>query len=80
MAKYEYMVRTDKAVPWLIRFGDAGAEAFHFPGKWEPAPHLNSIRYGQGAFMDYDDISEQEAMKYQTQIQGHYDKMKAKGG
>lgn len=68
MARYSYSVRTDLGFPILARFGDRGAETLKRDGTWEEAPHLNSIRSGGGLFMEYDDISEEEAREYMRKI------------
>lgn len=79
--KYEYMVRVwDDGHRSLIRFGDFDAEAYAYPGKWENVPSLNEIRNGKGSFMDYDDVSEKEAMEILREIQLRYDKKKSEEG
>lgn len=77
--EFRYMVCNETENPRLIRFGNKNAEMFAFPGKWEEVPHLNAIRYGGGAFMDYDDISEKEAAEYMKKIKERYDKIAEKG-
>jgi len=78
-AKYQYMARLDRPVPWLIRFGPNGAEAFNYPGVWEKRDHLNDIRYGHGAFMDYDDVTEEEAMEILKKNKEKFDQLSKKG-
>lgn len=60
--KYSYMVNRDTEPISLIRLGDKTAEVFTANGKWIESPRLNEIRYGKGPFMEYDDVSEAEAM------------------
>ena len=61
--KYLYMVNRDRTPVTLIRLGAFTAEIFTANGEWIDSPYLNDIRYGYGPFMDYDDISEEEAME-----------------
>lgn len=76
--RYAYMVCRDGKIPTLIRLGSfAGMEAdlYAFPGVWKDTPHLNDIRVGKGCFMDYDDVSDEEAEEIRLQIQAEYDRM-----
>ena len=59
--EFEYMVNSDTGT--LIRLGDCGVAEFFTLGGWVSSPRLNDIRYGFGAFMEYDDISEEKAME-----------------
>lgn len=75
--KYSYMVRRNVYPPILIRLGDMRdmtAEKFVYPGVWEDTPHLNDIRFGMGSFMDYDDITIEEAEKIMKQNLKEYKK------
>ncbi len=77
---YQYMVNWDYDPPTLIRLGSFAkmeADLFAYPGVWKDTPHLNDIRVGLGSFMDYDDISKEEAMKIMKKIQEHYDRKAA---
>ena len=60
--KYDYLVNRDTDPITLIRLGDTSAEVFTANGEWIDSPRLNEIRYGKGPFMEFDDISESEAM------------------
>ena len=50
---------------------------FAYPGEWVSRPRLNDIRFGEGSWMDYDEISDREAMQLQREIQALYDRMAA---
>ena len=66
--------------PGLIRLGPLEtmeAEMFAYPGEWVSRPRLNDIRFGEGSWMDYDEISDREAMQLQREIQALYDRMAA---
>ncbi len=76
--KYRYLARTDREIPTLIRLGSFAkmeADLYAYPGVWKDTPHLNDIRVGGASFMDYDDITEEEAEKIRKQIQAEYDRM-----
>ena len=75
--QYEYMVCRDCDPPSLIRLGSLDtmeADIFTYPGVWESRPHLNDIRIGKGPFMDYDSITEEEAMEIMKRKQEAYDR------
>ena len=44
---------------------------------WKDAPHLNDIRAGLGSCMDYDDVTEEEAMEIMKRNQEKFDRMAA---
>ena len=76
--RYLYMVCRDGKIPSLIRLGSFArmeADLYAYPGVWKDTPHLNDIRVGKGCFMDYDDVSDEEAEEIRLQIQAQYDKM-----
>lgn len=52
------------------------ADLFAYPGVWVNTPHLNDIRVGKGCWMDYDGISETEAMELMKELQTKYDRMR----
>ena len=79
--EYRYMANRDHNPPTLIRLGSFAkmeADMFAYPGVWKDTPHLNDIRVGQGCFMDYDDISEKEAMEIMEKCQAYYDRKTGK--
>ena len=79
---YRYMANRDCDPPTLIRLGSfAGMEAdmFVFPGVWKDTPHLNDIRAGLGCFMDYEDVSEEEAAEIMEKWKAYYRRTE-KGG
>lgn len=79
--RYQYMANRDYDPPALIRLGsfaDMEADMFVSPGVWKNTPHLNDIRVGLGCFMDYDDISEGEAMEIMRRKQEFYDRQAGK--
>ena len=66
--------------PTLIRLGSFAkmeADMFVYPGVWKDTPHLNDIRVGLGCYMDYDDVSEKEAMEIMKQLRERYDRITA---
>ena len=75
MARYGYSVRTDgRKVPVLIRYRNGEVETFDpsVAGEWRRSPTKDSILYGGGDFVWYDDITEEEAMKYADRIREAY--------
>ena len=72
--KYAYMINTDHDPPGLARMSVimGKAEIFSFTGEWVDAPHLLAMSYGGGAFMDYDDITEEEAVEYEAEIREYF--------
>lgn len=75
--RYSYMVNRDGRLPSLIRLGSFArmeADLYAYPGVWKDTPHLNDIRVGKGCFMDYDDVSDEEAESIRLQIQADYDR------
>ena len=69
--RYLYMVCRDGKIPSLIRLGSFArmeADLYAYPGVWKDTPHLNDIRVGKGCFMDYDDVSDEEAEEIRLQI------------
>jgi len=78
---YDYMVRRKGKLPALIRLGmHMEAEMYVYPGEWEDKPELNDIRLGLGAFMEYTDISDEEAEEIRQELQEAYDKRTAEKG
>jgi len=78
---YSYQVRFyDADHPALIRLSKGSIQAFHpgEPGEWEESPNLYAMWYGGGPFMDYDDCTEEEALKYMEIIRENVRKLKAK--
>ena len=79
--RYWYYVRDwNDGDPTLIRLGSFAsmkAELFAYPRGWVNMPHLNDIRVGKGCYMDYDEVSEEYAMKLMKEIQVRYDRMAA---
>ena len=78
---YRYMARFDYDPPTLIRLGsfeDMEADMYAYPGFWKDTPRLNDIRVGLGNVMDYDDITEAEAMEIKKELQAYYDRLSAK--
>ena len=67
-AKYRYSVRTDFGFPILIRFANYAVETYRKDGVWERTPGKDSILIGEGDFVWYDDITEEEAEKYMAEI------------
>ena len=83
MGYYNYMVCSDREMPRLIRLGSFAkmeADLYAYPGVWVDMPHLNDIRVGKGCFMDYDDVTDEEAEEIRLRIQAEYDRMKAASG
>ena len=79
MEGYRYLVDTTiPNYPGLIRMSAGSIQAFHpaKPGEWEESPNLYAMWYGGGPFMDYDDVSEEEAKKYMEIIRNNVRKMK----
>ena len=71
--KYAYMINPDYDPPLLARLsGISKGEIFGYPGEWQDAPHLCAMVYGGGPFMDYDDITEEEAAEYETMAREHF--------
>ena len=67
-------------IPTLIRlscFSPWEADIYAYPGEWKSMPHLNDIRVGKGCYMDYDDISDEKAMKLMKELQAMYDRAAA---
>ena len=80
---YRYMANWDFDPPILIRLGSfekMEADMFVYPGVWEDTPRLNDIRVGLGPCMDYDDISEKEAMVIMEKCQAEFDRIAAEKG
>lgn len=79
-ATYGYSVRTDFGFPVLIRYHHGAVETFDpgEPGEWRRSPTKDSILYGGGDFVWYDDITEEEAKKYMEQIRKHREDVSAK--
>ena len=80
---YQYMANRDFDPPILIRLGSfekMEADMFVYPGVWEDTPRLNDIRVGLGPCMDYDDISEKEAMEIMERKQAEYNRRAAEKG
>ncbi len=51
------------------------ADRYVYPGVWKDTPSLNDIRVGLGSYMDYDDISANEAEKIRRELRKRYDRM-----
>ena len=82
---YLYLANWDRDPPTLIRLGSFAkmvADMYVYPGVWKDTPRLNDIRVGLGPFMDYDQISEEEAMEIKAKWDADYEKRKQreKGG
>ena len=81
MAKhYTYLVSRECGILRLIRLGPwetMEADIYSYPGVWKDMPSLNDIRVGCGSFMDYDDVTEEEAEIIRLQIQERFDRMAA---
>lgn len=72
---YRYMANWNQDPPRLIRLGsfaEMEADMFVYPGVWKDTPYLNDIRIGLGCYMDYDDISEKEAMEIMEKLKADY--------
>lgn len=79
--KYDYQVDlTNPQYPGLIRMSVGSIQAFHprGPGEWEESPYHYAMWYGGGPFMDYDDCTEEEALKYMEIIRENVRKLKTK--
>ena len=82
---YLYLANWDRDPPTLIRLGSFAkmvADMYVYPGVWKDTPRLNDIRVGLGPFMDYDQISEEEAMEIKAKWDADYEerKQREKGG
>ena len=78
--KYQYMAKWDGSVPALIRLGPMAtmeADMYSYPGQGESMPHLNDIRVGGGSFMDYDNVTAEEAEELLIRIQERFDRIAA---
>lgn len=76
---YLYLANWDRDPPTLIRLGSFAkmvADMYVYPGVWKDTPRLNDIRVGLGPFMDYDQISEEEAMEIKAKWDADYEKRK----
>ena len=70
---YGYAVWRDGGVPTLIRYKNG--EVFTFYGStesWERTPNKDNILVGDGDFVWYDEISEDEAKRVAVQIMKNY--------
>ena len=79
---YQYLANWDFDPPLLIRLGSFAkmeADIYAYPGVWKDMPHLNDIRFGLGRSLDYDDVSEKEAMEIMKRLQEDYDRKAAEG-
>ena len=79
---YLYMADFDYDPPGLIRLGSLGrmeADTFIYPGVWKDTPSLNNLRFGLGRWMDYDDVSEEEAMEIMKRKKAYYDRIAGEG-
>ena len=68
---YHYMVDKSGNKPDLIRIGsDLVYRRYEplEPGQWTESKFLDAMFWGGGSFMDFDDITEEEAKKYMEQI------------
>ena len=65
-----YSVDTRGEIPTLIRWECPYIYTFSplDPGEWVESPGKASMFWGQGDFVWYDDITEEEALKYMDQI------------
>lgn len=70
--KYGYSVWDDHdgTIPVLIRYRNGEVETFDpdEPGEWRRSPLKDSILYGGGDFVWYDDITEAEVPAVQDKI------------
>ena len=75
MARYGYSVKTEGGLV-LIRYANGAVETFSpsTPGEWRRTPIKDNILNGGGDFVWYDDITEEEAMKYADRIRQAYNK------
>ena len=78
---YSYKVRQwDDGFPSLIRLGSFAsmeADMYVYPRVWRNSPYLNDIRVDKGCYMDYNRISEEEAVELIKVIQARYDRIAA---
>ena len=74
--EFSYFVSEGNGYLSLARLGPVfSAELFAYPGVWKDMPHLNDIRVGKGCFMDYDPVSEEEALEIMKAKKEEYGKM-----
>ena len=74
---YRYMADFSLDPPVLIRLGSFAkmeADMFVHPGVWKDTPRLNDLRVGLGDILDYDDVSEEEAMEILERRKAFYEK------
>ena len=73
--EYRYMADWRWDPPTLIRLGSFAkmeADMFVYPGVWKDTPRLNDIRVGLGGVLDYDDVSEEEAIEIRERLLADY--------
>ena len=74
---YSYLADFSCDPPDLIRLGsfaEMEADRFVYPGVWKDTPRLNDIRVGLGGILDYDRISEKEAMEIMRRNRACFEK------
>lgn len=67
MSKYGYMVDTrDEKYPGLFRYKSGEVEMFSplVQGEWVRTPGRDSVLFGEGDFVWFDDIPEEDVPKY----------------
>lgn len=74
MAQYDYMVDTRGKKPDLVRAGIDGFKRYdpRVPEKWIGSKFLDAFAWGGSDWIDYDDISEEEAKEYIKQIDEYW--------
>ena len=78
---YRYLANFSWDPPTLIRLGSyerMEADKLVYPGVWKDTPRLNDIRVGLGDVLDYDDVTEEEAMKILERNKAYYEQIAAK--
>lgn len=67
---YGYSVRTDGRIPILIRYRYGAVETFDpsEPGEWRRSPLKDSLLYGGGDFVWYDDVPDSEVDFWKDKI------------
>ena len=74
MDKYVYMVSILGRKPDLVRAGSDGFKRYdpRVPEKWIGSKFLDAFAWGGSDWIDYDDISEEEAKEYIKQIDEYW--------
>ena len=73
---YAYMIRKDEPLLVLIRFKGGKCETFrpNVPGEWERTPVKDSIIEGNGDWVWYDDVPDEDVEFYMDKIRERYRK------